>query len=111
MPGLKCIRLSFLVLDTDCIAVGPLSDLGTSLRASMGPTKVLWFDRHLFVLYTLELVGWGWGGGVKVLCRHQLDLPMFNECGSRLQQWRLVIILLRATSCLGNSLDYLGISV
>lgn len=51
--------------DTDCIAVGPLSDLGTSLRANMGPTKVLWFDRHLFVLYTLELVGWGVGREVQ----------------------------------------------
>lgn len=52
-----------------------MSGLGTSLRASMGPTMVLWIGWHLFMLYTLELVG----QEVKVLCRHQLDLSMFME--------------------------------
>lgn len=38
------------------IAVALLSGLGTSLRASMGSTIVLWIGWHLFMLYALELV-------------------------------------------------------
>lgn len=49
---------------------------------------------------------------MKSLCRHQLDLFMFNELWECCcQQWALAVTLQRATYCLGNSLSCFGISM
>lgn len=48
--------------------------------------------------------------GMKVLCRHYIDLSMFNElCRCRIQQWGLAVSLWREICSLDNSLDCLGV--